>query len=148
MKNIQLLVVILLSSYGLFAQSSEIFSTEEGALRGYDPVAYFKTGDAIKGKKEFSLKQNKKTTWYFSSAENLAAFKSSPEKFTPQYGGYCAYGASDGDGHKAPTQPDAWKIIDGKLYFNYNKNIQSMWLKDTANLIRRADANWPKIKNQ
>jgi YHS domain-containing protein len=148
MKNIQLLVVILLSSYGLFAQSSEIFSTEEGALRGYDPVAYFKTGDAIKGKKEFSLKQNKKTTWYFSSAENLAAFKSSPEKFTPQYGGYCAYGASDGDGHKAPTQPDAWKIIDGKLYFNYNKNIQSMWLKDTTNLIRRADANWPKIKNQ
>jgi YHS domain-containing protein len=147
MKNIQLLVVILLSGYGLFAQSSEIFSTEEGALRGYDPVAYFKTGVAVKGKKEFSLKQNK-ATWYFSSAENLAAFKSSPNKFTPQYGGYCAYGASDGEGHKAPTQPDAWKIIDGKLYFNYNKNVQSMWLKDTTNLIRRADANWPKIKNQ
>jgi YHS domain-containing protein len=131
----------------LFAQSSEIFSTEEGALRGYDPVAYFKTHDAIKGKKEFSFRQGN-ATWYFSSTENLTAFKSSPETFTPQYGGYCAYGASDGEGHKAPTQPDAWMIIDGKLYFNYNKKIQLIWLKDTTNLIRRANANWPKIKNQ
>jgi YHS domain-containing protein len=147
MKHIQLLVVVLLSGYGLLAQSSQVFSTEEGALRGYDPVAYFKTRDAVKGKKEFSLVQGS-ATWYFSSAQNLEAFKSSPEKYTPQYGGYCAYGASDGEGHKAPTQPDAWTIIDGKLYFNYNKKVQSLWLKDTTNLIRRADANWPKIKNQ
>jgi YHS domain-containing protein len=147
MKRIKLLVVILLSGYGLFAQSPEVFATEEGALRGYDPVAYFRTGDAVKGKREFAFSHNN-AVWYFSSSENLVAFKSSPEKFTPQYGGYCAYGASDGDGHKAPTQPDAWTIIDSKLYFNYNKKVQSMWLKDTTNLIRRADTNWPKIKNQ
>ena len=139
--------LILATSLTSNAQHSAIFSTEEGAIRGYDPVAYFKNADAVKGKKEFSY-DHENATWYFSSQENLEIFKATPEKYLPQYGGYCAYGASDGDGHKAPTQPDAWTVINGKLYFNYNKKVQTLWLKDTAELIGKADFNWPKIKNQ
>ena len=139
--------LILATSLISNAQPSAIFFTEEGAIRGYDPVAYFKSADAVKGKKEFSYNYEN-ATWYFSSQENLEIFKANPEKYLPQYGGYCAYGTSDGDGHKAPTQPDAWTVINGKLYFNYNKKVQTLWLKDTTELIRKADVNWPKIKNQ
>ena len=80
------------------------------------------------------------------SQENLEDFTMSPEKYAPQYGGYCAFGTAEG--HKAPTQPDAWTIVDGKLYLNYDKGVQSQWLKDTAGFILKADKNWPDVKTQ
>jgi YHS domain-containing protein len=85
-------------------------------------------------------------TWLFSDMENMNAFKASPEKYAPQYGGYCAYGTADG--HKAPTQIDTWTVINDKLYFNYNSKVKEMWTKDQKNFIIKADANWPALKNK
>ncbi len=129
----------------LLAQQPEIFSTEDGAIRGYDPVAYFKEGKAVKGKKELGVTWGD-AKWSFSTQENLEAFKSNPAKYAPQYGGYCAYGTSEG--HKAPTQPDAWSIVNGKLYLNYNKDVQSDWKKNQSELIEKANRNWPKVKKE
>ena len=98
-------------------QASEIFSTSDGAVQGYDVVAYFTESKPVKGTKEFTVYHSGES-WYFSSAENLKTFKASPEKYKPQFGGYCAYGMSRG--YKAKTDPEAWTIVDGKLYLNYN----------------------------
>jgi YHS domain-containing protein len=138
-----LFCLIILSS--AIAQSGEVFTTEAGAISGYDPIAYFKEGKAIKGKKEFSTMWNG-AHWLFSSEQNLETFKSTPEKYAPQYGGYCAYGASEG--HKSPTQPDAFTIVNDKLYLNYNKNVKIEWSKNQKERIQTADQNWPKLKNQ
>jgi YHS domain-containing protein len=127
------------------AQSGETFTTKDGAINGYDPVAYFTEGKATKGKKEFSTTWNG-AQWLFSSENNLEAFKTAPEKYAPQYGGYCAYGASEG--HKSPTQPDAFTIVNDKLYLNYNKNVKIEWNKNQNERIQAADQNWPTLKNQ
>ena len=130
------------------AQKSEIFKTSDGAIRGYDPVAYFNEGKPEKGNRAFQYKWND-ADWYFVSKANLDAFKGSPEKYAPQYGGYCAFGAADGEGHKATTDPEqAWTILNGKLYLNYNKNIKKEWIKDQAAFIEKANKNWPKIKDK
>jgi YHS domain-containing protein len=136
--------VVLLSP--VFAQELEVFSTEEGAIRGYDPVAYFKEGKPVKGKSDWVYQWNG-ASWYFSTQENMTMFESAPEKFAPQYGGFCAYGMSDGDGHKATTQPDAWTIVNDKLYLNYNKNVKTLWVKDQKMMIENADKNWPVVKS-
>jgi hypothetical protein len=73
-------------------------------------------------------------------------FKSDPKKYAPQYGGYCAYGMAEG--HKAATQPDAWTIVNGKLYLNYSKEVKGLWMKDQQNLIDQADKNWDEVKKQ
>src|SRR5271165_7034115 len=106
-------VFFIIISFGAVAQKSEVFNTPDGAIRGYDPVAYFKENKAVKGDKKFSFSWNA-ADWYFSNQKNLELFKTDPEMYAPQYGGYCAYGLADG--HKAPTDPQAWTITDGKLY--------------------------------
>ena len=124
----------------LFAQ--EVYVKSDEAIQGYDPVAYFTKHEPVKGKHEFVYLW-KGATWYFSDAQNLKVFKADPEKYAPQFGGYCAYGTSQG--HKAPTSPDAWSIVDGKLYLNYNKDVREMWKKDQPELIKKANENWPKV---
>lgn len=143
MKKPITLIAILLFVTGSYAQSSQVFKTDEGAIRGYDAVAYFKEGKPVQGLKEHVVEWND-AKWYFSSKENKDLFEKNPEKYAPQYGGYCAYGTAEG--HKAPTQPDAWSIVDDKLYFNYNKKVQTEWKKDQAELIKKADKNWPTVK--
>src|SRR5215217_2067805 len=102
MKRIMLsLNVLLISTMSLFAQKAEVFSTGDGAIRGYDPVEYFKQGKAVKGNRD-NVYLWKDAKWYFSSKENLVLFKTNPEQYAPQYGGYCAYGLSEG--HKASTK--------------------------------------------
>ena len=96
-------------------QKSEIFITDGSAIKGYDPVPFFKESKPVKGSEKISS-QYKDALWHFSSIENLESFKKSPEKYAPQNGGYCANGADEG--HKAPTQTDTWTIVNGKLYFN------------------------------
>ena len=76
----------------------------------------------------------------------MELFKQNPQKYAPQYGGYCAYGTSQA--HKAPTETDTWSIVNDKLYFNYNKKVQALWLKDQPALIKKADTNWPEIKDK
>ena len=123
----------------------EVFSKSNLAIQGYDAVAYFKNSKPVLGKKEFSY-QWKDATWNFASQENLEDFKTNPEKFAPQFGGYCAYGVADG--HKAPTSPDAWTIVDEKLYLNYNKDVRALWKKDQQAFIKKANENWSDVKKE
>jgi YHS domain-containing protein len=140
------LLLLLIATVTTFAQKlPEVYSTEAGAIQGYDPVAFFKEGKPVMGQKEFNYTWND-ATWYFSKQENLDLFKADPIAYAPQYGGYCAYGTASG--HKASTQPETWTIVNNKLYFNYNTNVQKLWNKNQKGLIDQADKNWPKVKKE
>lgn len=115
---------------------------EQLALNGYDSVAYFRVGKPVKGDAQFKAKHNG-VTWYFSSADNRDLFIGEPAKYAPQYGGYCAWAVSEG--YTASADPNVWKIVDNKLYVNYNAAVGANWAKDTARNISRADKNWPKV---
>ncbi|NJL12307.1 MAG: YHS domain-containing protein [Microscillaceae bacterium] len=147
MKNFLLFALLFLSltHFSAMAQTAEIFSTKSGAIQGYDPVAYFKAGKALKGQAAYKTTW-KGATWYFANAENLAAFKTQPEKYAPQYGGYCAYAVSQG--YTAKIDPEAWKIVKGKLYLNYNAQVQKTWEGQQTDFIQKANQNWPKIINK
>jgi YHS domain-containing protein len=145
MKKLILMLTLTLASVVSYAQNAEIFSNKKGAINGYDVVAYFKESKPVKGDTQFNYTW-KDANWYFSSKENLETFRANPEQYVPQYGGYCAYGTSEG--HKAPTEPDAWTIVDGKLYLNYNKNVKVLWNKNQSELIKKADANWGELKGK
>ncbi len=112
------------------------------AVSGWDPVAYFTSGAPVKGSSRHQYKWNG-ATWRFSSPENLASFKADPEAYAPQYGGYCAWAVSQG--YTAASVPDAWRIVDGKLYLNYSADIQKTWVEDIPGNIGKADTNWPKV---
>jgi YHS domain-containing protein len=144
-KSVVAVLTVLSFAFNLSAQKSEVFTTSNGAIRGYDAVAYFTQGRAVKGDTQFKY-QWKQADWFFSSRQNLDSFRANPERYAPQYGGYCAFGMADG--HKAPTDPEAFSIMNDKLYFNYNKNVQVLWTKKTAEYIQTADKNWPTIKNK
>lgn len=144
-KSVVAVLTVLSFAFNLSAQKSEVFTTSNGAIRGYDAVAYFTQGKAVKGDTQFRY-QWKQADWFFSSRQNLDSFRANPERYAPQYGGYCAFGMADG--HKAPTDPEAFSIMNDKLYFNYNKNVQVLWKKKTAEYIQTADKNWPTIKNK
>jgi YHS domain-containing protein len=146
MKRILIIAALAFSSVAhTQAQKSAVFAPDGKAIKGYDPVAFFKASKTFKGLDNLSY-QWQNATWLFSSKENLAAFKASPEKYAPQYGGYCAYGTADG--HKAPTETDTWTVVNGKLYFNYNSDVKAMWVKDQKHFIEVADRKWPEIKDK
>ena len=83
--------------------------------------------------------------WHFSNAENLEAFKAQPAKYAPQYSGYCSYAVSQG--YTAKTEPEAWTIVDGKLYLNYSLRVKGWFDADKQGYINQANANWPKVLN-
>ena len=112
------------------------------AVSGYDPVAYFTEGKPVKGSKQF-VAQYQGTSWQFSSAANRDAFLKNPSAYAPQFGGYCAWAVSKG--YTAPSDPEAWKIVDGKLYLNYDKDVQEKWQKDIPGNIAKANKNWPAV---
>lgn len=112
------------------------------AVSGYDTVAYFTQGRPVKGNASFKTTY-KGAEWRFASAANLAKFKASPASYAPQYGGYCAWAVSQG--YTASGDPTVWKIVNGKLYLNYNQEIGARWSKNIPNFIKSGDANWPKI---
>jgi YHS domain-containing protein len=121
---------------------SEIFSTDDGAIRGYDPVSYFTESKPVKGDKQFSTEFNG-ATWCFSSEENMNAFKASPEKYAPQFGGYCAYAVSQN--YTYETDPNAFTIVDDKLYLNYNLKTSEEWNSKRDEYIKLANTNWPNV---
>lgn len=146
MKKIMiLLVVAALVNVSTYAQKSVTFIQGGKAIRGYDPVAYFTEHRPVKGDDKLVYKWNN-ADWYFSSQKNLDLFKAAPEKYAPQYGGYCAYGLSNG--YKAPTDADAWTIENGKLYLNYNLDVRDEWNKEKKQRIEKADKNWPEVKDK
>lgn len=142
-----LILAFVLFSYGntAIAQQPPVFAPGGKAILGYDPVAYFTKSAPAKGSEEFKYRYLN-TDWYFSSKQNMEMFKADPTKYAPQYGGYCAFGMAGG--YKAEIIPEAWSIEDGKLYLNYNLKIQKEWSVDKANMIKKGDANWPKVKLQ
>ena len=116
MKNIKAGVAFLFTLVGstVFGQLPEVFSTSKGAIDGYDPVAFFKQSKPVPGKPKFNYLWNG-ATWNFASKENLDLFKASPEKYAPQFGGYCAWGTAAG--HKSPTQAETWTIEDNRTRY-------------------------------
>ena len=112
------------------------------AIKGADPVAYFTDSAAVIGSAEFSHEWQG-AEWHFASAENRDLFAENPEQYAPQYLGYCAWAVSQG--YTAPIDPEAWKIVDGKLYLNYDKRVQERWSKDIPGNIAKADTNWPGV---
>lgn len=126
------------------AAAQAVFAENGVALRGHDPVAYFTEGRPVRGLPEHAANWGG-ATWHFASAENRAAFLADPEAHAPQYGGFCAWAVAQG--YTAPIDPNAWQIVDGKLYLNYNARIQRRWERDIPGFIAQADANWPGLAN-
>ena len=115
------------------------------ALKGYDPVAYFTEGKPVKGLNDFTYEWMG-AEWHFSSAANRELFIASPEKYAPQYGGYCAYAVSRG--HTADISPNYWKVVAGRLYLNNGWLAERLWKLSIPENIEKANQNWPKILNQ
>jgi YHS domain-containing protein len=112
------------------------------ALDGHDAVAYFKGGKPAKGNPAHAVTWNG-ATWHFASAENKAAFEANPQAYAPQYGGYCAWAVSQG--YTAKGDPGVWRIVDDRLYLNYDAAVQKSWDKDVPGHIAKGDKNWPKV---
>lgn len=154
--------VACLAVAGLLATASPVFAgpevnTAPGAVlvsgkpapglaaHGFDVIAYFVQGEPVQGNAKYSLVHNG-ATYRFASQAHLDAFKANPAKYEPAFGGYCAYGVSVGA--KFDGDPRFWKIVDGKLYLNLDAGVQKAWLKDVPGAIRKAEANWPELKDK
>ena len=137
-----IVIAVIVATFPALAVSPVNTNGGDAAISGYDPVAYFTAGKPTKGSDQFTATWNG-TVFRFASAENRDTFQAAPEKYAPQYGGYCAWAVSQG--YTATIDPRAWKVVDGKLYLNYSKGIQRRWERDEANLIVTADKNWPGI---
>ncbi|MBO9420012.1 tat pathway signal sequence domain protein [Labrenzia sp. R4_2] len=145
-KSVLLGLTALFSVTGFAVSADEIttFTKNGSAIGGTDPVAYFTQGKPVAGSDEFTF-QYDDVTWKFSSAENRDKFAADPVKYAPQYGGFCAFGLSKG--FKVPVIPEAWKIVDGKLYLNNSIAVQERFEGNTAEYINHADLNWDIVKD-
>lgn len=112
------------------------------AIKGYDPVAYFNESRAAKGSPEITADWMG-ARWHFTTTANRDAFQAEPGKYAPQFGGYCAWAVSNN--YTADVDPAAWKVVDGKLYLNYNKAVQEKWQQDLSGRIRAGEKNWPSL---
>lgn len=146
MKMLSLFVLTALLSPLALAAKPEIYAHKrKGAIGGADVVAYYslKAGDrAVMGNKNIPY-QYKGATWYFSNEKNRDLFASDPEKYLPQYGGYCAYAVAQGT--TKSVNPNYWHLIDGKLYLNYSFFVNRKWTKDKEAYIAQANTNWPAV---
>jgi YHS domain-containing protein len=136
-------VALLLTGFGNIAAGQP--PSDDLAIKGYDTVAYFTAGKALKGSASFTFPWHG-MTWYFSTKENRDLFAASPEKYAPQYDGYCAWAMTES--RKAITDPEVWKIVDGKLYLNCSKSAYDKWIKDIPGNIKKADAIWLKLNDK
>ena len=114
----------------------------DAAILGYDSVAYFTVGKPVKGQDRFATEWMG-AKWKFASQVNLDLFKSNPAKYAPQYGGYCAYGVAQDN--LVSIEPDKFTVLNGKLYLNYNAEVQATWLKDPARYVKQADAKFKAL---
>ena len=149
MKTLNVSCGILLGFALLLLLSTRVGNTAHGgtpmddlAIKGYDTVAYFKDSKARKGSGSFTFKWHD-MTWHFANKENRDLFAAAPEKYAPQYNGYCAWALTEA--RKAITDPEVWKIVDGKLYLNCSKAAYDKWIVDIPGHIKKADENWLKV---
>jgi hypothetical protein len=121
----------------------QIFSEADGdAIGGYDPVTYFTEKEPVRGD-AVPVYEWKGAVWHFVSVENLERFVQAPEKFAPQYGGWCA--AAMAQGKKAASDPLAWSMVDGKLYLHADLGVREAWAQDARARIAQADREWDKL---
>lgn len=150
MKSVKILFVGILSLWTASAFAGDVAAVNtkgvfnKAAIKGYDAVAYWKESGPVKGHKTISYEW-RGAKWHFSNDENLALFKNDPEKYAPQYGGYCAWAMAEGSGRAVNISPDAWHIHDGKLFLNYNLAVRDEWLKTREQDIVAADKNYPSL---
>jgi len=114
-------------------------------IKGYDPVAYFTEKMPVKGNELYELEWEG-ARWLFASAGNMEMFRKDPEKYAPLYGGYCAYGVAVGGLYN--IKPEAWSIVDGRLYLNKNLRVREIWRQDIPGYIEKANANWPGLSRK
>ena len=131
--------VTLLTSVACTTLKTPTFADDAGAIRGFDAVAYHTEQRPVKGDPAHAFTYND-AVWHFSSEQNLAMFSEHPERYAPQYGGYCAYAMSNG--WVVSTDPDAWHIRGDKLYLNYSLGVRKTWLKDVPGYVAEADNHW------
>ncbi len=152
MRTLFLFSMISLVSLAAFSQDQSAlrkkhFNLEDGiAMQGYDPVAYFTQNKSLKGKKDLAV-YHQGVTYYFSSTAHKELFKANPQRYEPEYGGWCAYAMGE-KGEKVSIDPETFKIVNGKLYLFYNRffnNTLKDWNKNEASLKAKADVNWPKL---
>jgi YHS domain-containing protein len=150
MKQVILFLLLFSSAFLVNAQEQkriQAFNLEDGiAVQGYDVVAYFTAGKALKGTTAYTV-LHQGVKYRFSSVANKEEFKKNPSKFEPQYGGWCAFAMGD-YGQKVEIDPETFKIVDGKLYLFYNKRLNNTlksWNKNEAVLKSKADVNWAKL---
>jgi hypothetical protein len=124
--------------------ADEIFATADGAIRGYDPVAYHTENKPVRGLSTITTQWNG-ATWRFASKANRERFVADPARYAPRYGGFCAYGTSQG--YKVSTNPEAFAIVDGRLYLNYSKPVQFTWNLDRPGYILKANHNWKALEH-
>ncbi len=140
---LQRLCISLLLAFSLTSHAfADVPSTTNAdyAIKGYDPVAYFDVQKPVVGNPEFTASHGGQK-YQFASAKNRDVFTANPDKYAPQYGGYCAFGASRG--YKAAVDPAAFTIRDGKLYINHDAKVKAAWEKDVTGYIKLADEKWP-----
>lgn len=136
------LSLAILLSTGLNCRAAGESPVNATAIKGYDTVAYFKAGEAMKGSESYTFQWHG-MTWYFLTKENRDLFAAGPAKYAPQYDGYCAWAMTEA--RKAQTDPEVWKIVDSKLYLNCSRSAYEKWSKDIPGNIEKANANWLKF---
>lgn len=132
-------------SYAVVETStSEVNTNVQGlAMHGYDPVAYFTSGGPRKGKEKYAVRHTG-GTYYFENAKNKDAFMADPDRYLPQYGGFCAMGIALGK--KLDGDPNVWKVVNNKLYLNVNEDVSVAWNRDIPGNLYKANENWPELK--
>jgi YHS domain-containing protein len=138
-------LALLGATWATFASAGAYFEKDGAAIRGHDPVAYFTQNKAVPGLPAYQA-EYKGSTFRFASQANRDAFVADPARYAPQYDGFCAFGTAGG--YKAAIDPAAFTIVDGKLYLNYNRDVQKQWSADRAGFIAKADRNWPAVAKQ
>lgn len=139
-------IAACLAACGRTEGIEKVNKTDDGlALRGFDAVAYFAVNSAVKGEPKFEYAWNG-AKWLFSSADNLEKFKKDPVAYAPQFGGYCSYAVSQG--YTADGDPQAWKVVDGKLYLNYNQKAKEAWEKEQDKFIKDGEKTWTEFQKQ
>ena len=130
---------------GAVKQTGREFNTLHAGLgaKGYDVVSYFTDGRPVAGSAEFTHEYGG-VKWQFASKEHRDLFAASPKKYAPQYGGFCSWGVSVGKLFDVDPE-HGWVIRDGKLYLNFNADINATFAKDAPAFIAKADVNWPKL---
>ena len=135
------LAVVFLCVISSFAAGKQLHNLDSGgvAIQGYDPVAFFTQHKPVKGNSQFQSEYGE-AKYLFASAEDKAAFDKEPAKYEPQFGGYCAYGVSQG--HRAPVKIEAWQIVNGRLLMQYDLDVKDTFNKDQQGTLKKADQNW------